>query len=150
CGPYAHRLAEAQWQVVSRTGRKLAGSGAEIEGITPNQLHLIRDFEEPAPWLVRTKGANRSCSTTCRASGRSILSNTELIRFWIMGYGQNKTHETNQTYETNLRFYSRRPCCSRPVRGACARRAGGSERFRSGRHDSLRSDSPATLGHHGR
>jgi Family of unknown function (DUF6223) len=51
-----------------------------------------------------------------------------------MGYGQNKT------YETNLRSYSRRPGCSRPVRGACACRAGGRARFGASRHHGLRPD----------
>ena len=39
-------------------------------------------------------------------------------------YGQNKT------YETNFRSYFRRLGCSRPVRWACACRAGGRARFR--------------------
>jgi Family of unknown function (DUF6223) len=42
--------------------------------------------------------------------------------------------------ETNLRSYSRRPGCSRPVRWACACRAGGRARFRASRHHGLRPD----------
>src|SRR4029453_4991513 len=52
--------------------------------------------------------------------------------------------------ETNLRSYSRRPGCSRPVRRACACRAGGRARFRASRHHGPRPDPPATLGRHGR
>ena len=60
-----------------------------------------------------------------------------------LGYGQNKT------YETNLRAYFCRPGCSRPVRGPCVCRAGGRTCFGASRHHGLRPDPPATLSHHG-
>ena len=56
----------------------------------------------------------------------------------------------NKTYETNVGSNARRPGCSRRVRGACARRAGGRARFRASLHHGLRHDLSATLGHHGR
>src|SRR5215216_205705 len=40
-------------------------------------------------------------------SGRSIFSNTDLIRCFILGYGQNKTYERNKSYERNFRSYPR-------------------------------------------
>src|SRR5262245_37606419 len=84
-------------------------------------------------WPFETKPA---CN-----KGRSIFSNTELIRGSIIG--------KKEFYETNLRSYSCRPGCSRPDRRAGACRVGGRECFRASRRHGLRGDSSATLGYCG-